>query len=123
MIPFPACLAGKDTRHRRIPSKIDVLLGIFVSNDDDDGGDDVDDEDEDDDNGDDNDDWYFGLKGRRSRSPGQRPGYWWTTVIFALKGQKLLQGVLATHRIYLGRGPGLGALWPVRPFFCGTCEA
>ena len=45
-----------------------------MSDDDDDGGDDKDDND--DDNGDDNGDWYFGLKGRRSRSPGQRPGYW-----------------------------------------------
>ena len=84
-----------------------------MSDDNDDGGDDDDDDEDDDDNG----DWYFGLKGRRSRSPGQRPGYWWTTVMFALKGHKLLQGVLATHRIYLGRCPGLEALWPVRPFF------
>ena len=85
-----------------------------MSDDDDDGDDD--DDDDDDDNDDDNGDWYFGLKGRRSRSPGQRPGYWWTTVMFALKGHKLLQGVLATHRIYPGRCPGLEALWPVRPF-------
>ena len=36
--------------------------------------------------------------------------------MFALKGHKLLQGVLATHRIYLGRRSGLEALWPARPF-------
>ncbi len=74
-----------------------------MSDDDEDGeGDDNDDEDDgddDDDDGGDDGGWYFGLKGRRSRSPGQCPGCWWTTVIFALKGHKLLQGVLATHRI------------------------
>ena len=43
--------------------------------DDDDGGEDDDDDggDDDDDDGGDDGDCYFGLKGRRSRSPGQRP--------------------------------------------------
>ena len=80
-------------------------------------------DDDDDDDDDDNGDWYFGLKGRRSRGPGQGPGYWWTTVMFALKGQKLLQGFLATHRIY----PGAALDWKLYGlsgrFFCGTCEA
>ena len=41
---------------------------------DDDGGGDDDGEGDDDDDDNDNDDWYFGLKGRRSRSPGHALG-------------------------------------------------
>ncbi len=81
------------------------------------GGVEADGEDDDDDGGDDGG-WYFGLKGRRSRAPRATP---WVLMVFSSSsspqtGQKLLQGVFYIPSSYLGRCPGLEALWPVRPF-------
>ncbi len=75
------------------------------------GGDDDDDDDNDDDDGGDDGGLVFRPERSAITEPRARPGYWWTTVMFALKGQKLLplQGVFYIPSSYPGRCPGLVA--------------